>query len=88
MPLHGRVQENFKRNSNMSILGISLTTIWAIGSLIDFILVLFIVRFTEKRNPIQWVDYILFTIFTFSSWIGLIYLYLLYRDTDPEDTLK
>lgn len=72
----------------MSILGVSLTTIWAIGSLIDFILVLFIVRFTEKRNPIQWVDYILFTIFTISSWIGLVYLYLLYRDTDPEDTLK
>lgn len=72
----------------MSILGISLTTIWAIGSLIDFIMVLFIVRFTEKRNPIQWVDYVLFTIFTFSSWIGLIYLYLLYRDVDSEDTLK
>lgn len=72
----------------MSILGISLTTIWAIGSLIDFILILFIVRFTEKRNPIQWVDYILFTIFTLSSWIGLIYLYLLYRDVDSEDTLK
>lgn len=72
----------------MSILGISLTTIWAIGSLIDFVLVLFIVRFTEKRNPIQWVDYILFTIFTLSSWIGLIYLYLLYRDVDSEDTLK
>lgn len=72
----------------MSILGINLTIIWAIGSLIDFILVLFIVRFTEKRNPIQWVDYILFTIFTLSSWVGLVYLYLLYRDTDPEDTLK
>lgn len=72
----------------MSILGISLTTIWAIGSLIDFIMVLFIVRFTEKRNPIQGVDYILFTIFTLSSWVGLVYLYLLYRDTDPEDTLK
>lgn len=72
----------------MSILGISLTTIWAIGSLIDFVLVLFIVRFTEKRNPIQWVDYTLFTIFTISSWVGLVYLYLLYRDTDPEDTLK
>lgn len=72
----------------MSILGISLTTIWVIGSLIDFILVLFIVRFTKKRNPIQWVDYILFTIFTLSSWVGLVYLYLLYRDTDPEDTLK
>lgn len=72
----------------MSILGISLTTIWAIGSLIDFVLVLFIVRFTEKRNPIQWADYILFTIFTLSSWIGLIYLYLLYRDVDSEDTLK
>lgn len=72
----------------MSILGISLTTIWAIGSLIDFVLVLFIVRFTEKRNPIQWADYILFTIFTLSSWIGLIYLYLLYRDVDSEDTSK
>lgn len=72
----------------MSILGISLTTIWAIGSLIDLVLVLFIVRFTEKRNPIQWADYILFTIFTLSSWIGLIYLYLLYRDVDSEDTLK
>lgn len=72
----------------MSILGISLTTIWAIGSLIDFVLVLFIVRFTEKRNPIQWADYILFTIFTLSSWIGLIYLYLLYRDVDSEDTPK
>lgn len=72
----------------MSILGISLTTIWAIGSLIDFIMVLFIVRFTEKRNPIQWVDYVLFTIFTLSSWIGLIYLYLLYRDIDSEDTSK
>lgn len=72
----------------MSILGISLTTIWAIGSLIDFVLVLFIVRFTEKRNPIQWADYILFTIFTLSSWIGLIYLYLLYRDVDSEDTMK
>lgn len=72
----------------MSILGISLTTIWAIGSLIDFVLILFITRFTEKRNPIQWVDYILFTIFTLSSWVGLVYLYLLYRDTDPEDTLK
>lgn len=72
----------------MSILGINLTTIWAIGSLIDFVLVLFIVRFTEKRNPIQWADYILFTIFTLSSWIGLIYLYLLYRDVDSEDTPK
>lgn len=72
----------------MSILGISLTTLWAIGSLIDFVLVLFIVRFTEKRNPIQWADYILFTIFTLSSWIGLIYLYLLYRDVDSEDTPK